>query len=272
MDALIAAPPDPPDPPRRVELLGAAMDLVTPERVLARIASAARGGRRALIANHNLHSVYLIRREPEMAALYVRADLIEIDSRPLIAWGRLLGLPLSGAHRCTYLDWQGAFWRLADAEGWRVFYLGGAPGVAEEAARRLGARWPGAKIAVRHGYFDRRPGSAEAAAVLDQINAFAPQVLLVGMGMPIQEIWTLGNYDALNARAVLPVGAAFDYEAGVQTAAPRILGALGLEWLFRLLHDPRRLFTRYLIEPWSLIGPALSDLVRYRLGGGSGPA
>ena len=268
MDAPIAAPPD---PPRRVELLGATMDLVTPRQVLARVASAAGGGPRALIANHNLHSLYLIGRQREMAALYARADLIEVDSRPVVAWGRLLGLPLSGAHRCTYLDWREAFWRLADAGGWRVFYLGGAPGVAEEAARRLGARWPGAKIAVRHGYFDRSPGSAEAAAALDAINAFAPQVLLVGMGMPIQEIWTLRNYDALNARAVLTVGAAFDYEAGVQTAAPRLLGALGLEWLFRLLHDPRRLFVRYLIEPWSLVGPALDDLVRYRLSAGRRP-
>jgi N-acetylglucosaminyldiphosphoundecaprenol N-acetyl-beta-D-mannosaminyltransferase len=267
MDAPIAAPPD---PPQRIELLGSAMDLVTPDQVLARIAQAAAGGPRALIANHNLHSLHLVRRTPEMAALYARADLIEIDSRPALAWGGLMGLPATGAHRCTYLDWREAFWRLADAGGWRVFYLGGAPGVAEEAARRLSTRWPGAKIAVRHGYFDHRPGAADDAAVLAEINAFAPQVLLVGMGMPLQEAWTQRHYDALNAAAVLTVGAAFDYEAGVQAAAPRILGALGLEWLFRLLHDPGRLFVRYLIEPWSLVGPALDDLARYRLGPGRG--
>jgi len=261
MDAPIAAPPD---PPRRIELLGAVMDLATPEQVLARIAAAAGGGPRALIANHNLHSLSLIRRTPEMAALYARADLIEIDSRPAIAWGRLLGLPVSGQHRCTYLDWREAFWSLAERHGWKVFYLGGKPGVAEEAARRLAARWPGARIAVHHGYFDRSPGSPEDAAVVAKINAFDPDVLLVGMGMPAQEVWTLRNYDALAARAVLPVGAAFDYEAGVQTPAPRVLGALGLEWLFRLLHDPRRLFHRYLIEPWSLVGPALSDIRRRR--------
>ncbi|HEY5409101.1 MAG TPA: WecB/TagA/CpsF family glycosyltransferase [Caulobacteraceae bacterium] len=263
MDAPIAAPPS---PRQSVELFGQAMDLVTPGEVLARIAAAAEGGPRALIANHNLHSLYLCRREPAMAALYARADLVEIDSRPLIAWGRLLGLPLRREHRCTYLDWREGFWRLADRRGWRVFYLGGAPGVAEEAARRLAARWPGARIAVRHGYFDRGPGSAEDAAVLAEIEAFAPQVLLVGMGMPIQETWIAGHLDALGAPAVLPVGAAFDYEAGVQAPAPRVLGALGLEWLFRLLLDPRRLFRRYLVEPWSLIGPALADLKRYRLG------
>jgi len=259
MDAPIAAPLE---PPRRIALLGSAMDLVTADQVLARIAAAAAGGPRTLIVNHNLHSLCLIRREPEMAALYARADLIEIDSKPAILWGRLLGLPVRGAHRCTYLDWREAFWRTADARGWRVFYLGGAPGVAETAARNLAGRWPGARIAVRHGYFDHRPGSADDAAVLAEINAFRPQVLLVGMGMPLQEAWIQAHYDALDAPAVLPVGAAFDYEAGVQTAAPRVLGALGLEWLFRLLQDPRRLFHRYLIEPWSLAGPALADLKR----------
>ena len=251
----------------RVELLGGAMDLVTPDQVLARIAQAAAGGPRVLIANHNLHSLYLLGREPQMAAFYARADLIEIDSRPAIAWGRLLGLPLRGVHRCTYLDWREAFWRLADEKRWRVFYLGGAPGVAEDAARRLKARWPGAEIAVRHGFFERPAGSPEDAAVVAEINAFRPEVLLVGMGMPVQEAWILRHYDTLDAAAVLPVGAAFDYEAGAQRAAPRMMGRLGLEWLFRLLSDPRRLFRRYLVEPWSLIRPAIKDLVRYRLGG-----
>ncbi len=266
MDAPIAAPSGSgSEPPRRIALLGAQMDLVTPDEVLARITEAASGGVRALIVNHNLHSLCLIRRTPAMAALYARADLIQIDSKPAILWGRLLGLPVSGAHRSTYLDWREAFWRRADRHGWRVFYLGGAPGVAEAAAARLSARWPGARIAVRHGYFDPAPGSAEAAAVLAEIEAFAPQVLMVGMGMPLQEAWIADHYGALPACAVLPVGAAFDYEAGVQTAAPRIWGRLGLEWLFRLAHDPRRLFHRYLIEPWALAGPALGDLKR-RLG------
>ena len=261
MDAPFAAPSE---PPRRVELLGAAMDLVTADQVLGHIAVAAGGGPRVLIANHNLHSLYLVRREPEMAALYERADIVEIDSRPLILWGRLLGLKTQGAHRCTYLDWREAFWRLAQERRWRIFYLGGAPGVAEEAARRLSAKWTGAEIAVHHGYFDRSRGSAEDASVLAEINAFRPQVLFVGMGMPIQEAWIARHYDELRASAVLPVGAAFDYEAGAQTAAPRLLGSLGLEWLFRLISDPRRLFRRYLVEPWSLIGPALHDLAGRR--------
>src|SRR5690606_30382536 len=93
-------------------------------------------GRSAVIANHNLHSLHFHDRSEEMRAFFADADLIQIDSMPMIAWGAVLGLPLRREHRSTYLDWREEFWRLADACGWRVFYLGGAPGVAEEACRR----------------------------------------------------------------------------------------------------------------------------------------
>ncbi len=80
------------------------------------------------------------------------------------------------------------------------------------------------------------------------------------MGMPIQELWVSRNAHALKRGVILTVGAAFDYEAGIQGAAPRILGGLCLEWLYRLVREPRRLSGRYLIEPWSLVGQALADL------------
>jgi N-acetylglucosaminyldiphosphoundecaprenol N-acetyl-beta-D-mannosaminyltransferase len=178
----------------------------------------------------------------------------------MILWGRLLGLPLSRALRSTYLDWREAFWRLADARGWRVFYLGGAPGVAERAAARLAARWPGAAIEVNHGYFDPAPGSAGNQALLARLAAFNPDILLVGMGMPLQETWIAANRGALTRGAIFSVGAAFDYEAGAQTAPPRWTGRLGVEWLARLAAQPRRLAARYLLEPWALLGPALADV------------
>src|SRR5580704_3204995 len=171
-----------PDPPQRVRLLGGEVDLTTPRDVLRRIDGAARGERPTVIANHNAHSLFLIRRSPQLQAFFAAADLIQIDSTPLILWGRLLGLPMTRAMRSTYLDWRDDFWRLADARRWRVFYLGGAPGVAECAAEWLGARFPGASIAHRHGYFDAAPGSADNQQLAAQIQAFDPDVLMVGMG------------------------------------------------------------------------------------------
>ncbi|HEY1751971.1 MAG TPA: WecB/TagA/CpsF family glycosyltransferase [Caulobacteraceae bacterium] len=249
-----------PNPPQRVRLLGGEVDLITPRDVLRRIDGAAHGERPAVIANHNAHSLFLLRRSPQLRAFFAGAAVIQIDSTPMILWGRLLGLPMTRAMRSTYLDWRGDFWKLAEARRWRVFYLGGAPGVAETAARELALRHPGAAIAQHHGYFDAAPGSAENQAVLAKIAAFDPDVLMVGMGMPLQELWVLENHRALKRGAVLTVGAAFDYEAGVQAAPPRWTGRLGVEWLARLVSQPRRLAFRYLVEPWALVWPALQDI------------
>jgi len=248
---------------RRVEILGAAVDLVTAQDVMALIDQAACSGGKAVVANQNLHSLYLSRNDGEMAAFYKRADLIEIDSMPMVLWGRLMGLGTRTAHRCTYLDWRDAFWAMASAKGWRVFCLGAEPGVADEAALRLKREWPGVEIACHHGFFDQSDGSAENAAIVQQINAFRPHALLVGMGMPLQEHWIARHFESLVSGAVLSVGAAFDYEAGIQSAAPRVFGRLCLEWLYRLACDPRRLARRYLFEPWSLAPAVLADVIRY---------
>lgn len=259
----------------RVQILGGGVDLVRPEEVLFHIANAVTDQAPFVVANHNLHSLYLLRREPELAGFYAGADLIEADSTPLIHFARLLRLQSRPFHRCTYLDWRPHFWSLADRSGWRVFYLGGEPGVAAEAARRLGQAYPGVTIGTRDGYFDAAPDSEANARVVAEIEAFAPHVLFVGMGMPRQEIWIQRNKAALSPCVIFSVGAAFDYEAGAQRAAPRWMGRFGLEWLFRLVVDPRRLFSRYCVEPWYLIGPAATDLrraMRRKFVAPSGPA
>jgi len=244
----------------RISALGVDIDLVRPEEVMHHVTEAVENGRSWCIANHNAHSVYLSQRDPEFAAFFETADVIELDSTPIIFFTQMLGLHSRPFHRCTYLDWREHFWSLAERRGWRVFYLGGEPGVADAAARKLTARYPGADIKTRDGYFDMSPGSAQNAQVLDEINAARPQILFVGMGMPRQEIWLMRNRHLLPPCVVFSVGAAFDYEAGVQVAAPRWIGRIGFEWLFRLAIAPRRLFGRYCVEPWFLVGPAMRDI------------
>ena len=223
-------------------------------------------GRKSLIANHNLHSLYLLTRRPELQAFYDRADMVEVDSTPLLWFSRVLGLHSRAFHRCTYLDWRDHFWSLADRKGWRVLSIGGAPGVGEAAVAKLATRYPGAEIETRHGYFDAAPGSADNAAVLAQVAAFRPHVLFVGMGMPRQELWIADHFDALPPCVVLSVGAAFDYEAGAQKAAPRWMGRAGIEWAYRLFHDPKRLFVRYCVEPWFLLPLIVADIRAARRG------
>ena len=247
------------EPSPRVHLLGGAVDAITSEALMDFVGDCVTRGRRAIVANHNLHSLYLVRRDPEMASLYGMADRVQADSTPMIAWGRLLGRPIRRAHRATYLDWRERFWRRAAESGWRVFYLGGAPGVAERGAQAIRARWPSAIIEVCDGYFDM-DDPVQALAVREQVADWRPTVLLVGMGMPRQERWIARNHRSLPPCVMFSIGAAFDYEAGVIATPPRWTGRVGLEWLYRFVTEPHRLFSRYFIEPWSLIGPALSDL------------
>ncbi len=245
----------------RVRLLGQTVDLVRPEEVLHHVETWVAEGRKAVVANHNLNSLALLQKHPELQGFFDRADLVEVDSTPLIHFAKLLGLQGRAFHRCTYLDWRDHFWSLVNRNGWRVMYVGGAPGVVERARDRLIHAHPKADIRVRDGYFDATPGSADSAAVVEQVRAFSPHILFVGMGMPRQELWILNTLEALPDCVIFSVGAAFDYEAGAQKAAPRWMGRFGLEWAFRLVNDPRRLARRYLIEPWSLSGLIASDLI-----------
>ena len=258
------APFDPSATPRRIRLLGGDVDVMTRDDLLDFIARRVADGRPAVVANHNLHSLHLWRRTPEMAALYARADRIEIDSTPLVAWGRLMGEAVSRDNRLTYLDWREAFWSRAAREGWRVFHLGCAPGVGDAAVGAIQARHPGVSLTSRHGFFDVE--GAENETVLAQIAEAAPDILLVGMGMPRQEAWIEANRARLPPCVVMPVGGALAYEAGATATPPRWTGRLGLEWLWRFGTEPGRLFHRYFVEPWALTPQAALDLRRRLFG------
>jgi N-acetylglucosaminyldiphosphoundecaprenol N-acetyl-beta-D-mannosaminyltransferase len=254
--------------PEPYAFLGVRVGAYTIDDLHAAIADAVATDRRIVIANHNLHSVALMRRDAGFRAFFQRADVTHVDGMPLVPLGRLLGAPLSREHRVTYVDWTPVLIAEAERRGWRVFALGGRPGVGERGAAVLRARHPSLTIATAHGYFDRTAGSAENEAVLAAIEAFAPHVLLVGLGMPRQELWVDANRERLVANATLMAGAALDYVAGAVPTPPRWAGRLSLEWAFRLAAEPRRLGHRYLIEPWPVLGLFTREWVaRLRRGG-----
>jgi N-acetylglucosaminyldiphosphoundecaprenol N-acetyl-beta-D-mannosaminyltransferase len=224
-----------------------------------------RDHRNWIIANHNLHSLYLLHKHPKLREFYSGVQWTHIDGMPLVALGRLYGYPLERQHRVTLVDWTYPLMELAASKGWRVFHLGSSEGSAERGAARLRTLYPGLQIEVSGGYFDARYGSSENEAMLERINAYRPDLLMVGMGMPRQEIWTQENCARLKADVILSsVGAAFDYVAGAVPTPPRWSGRLGLEWAFRLAHDPVRLFSRYFIEPWYILLLLLLDYPRHR--------
>lgn len=230
----------------QINLLGVTVNPLTIQDLNQCIATSIAQQERWIIANHNLHSVYLYQRDPKMRAFYERAHIIHIDGMPLVYWARVLGYPVRREQRVTYVDWVHPLMAAAAEGGWRIFYLGGKPGVAAQAAERLRQRYPPLQIATHHGYIQ----PADNATVLAEIAAFQPHVLMVGMGMPRQEHWILANLDHLTANAILTAGACFDYVAGAIPTPPRWMGRAGLEWLYRLYSEPSRLAKRYLLEPW----------------------
>ncbi len=222
---------------------------------------------RWIIANHNLHSVYLFHRYPRLRKFYSDVNWTYLDGMPLVALGRLYGYPLERKQRVTHADWMGPLMELAAGRGWRVFNLGSPRQVAEKGAAQLRKLYPALQIEVSDGYFDARRDSDENEALVARINAYRPDLLMVGMGMPRQEFWTQENFARLQAHVILSSnGAAFEYVAGAVPTPPRWAGRMGLEWVFRLVNEPRRLFARYLIEPWYILLLLLQDYPRNRHG------
>lgn len=246
----------------RYKFLSTEIDAITQDDVYQAIAEAVDTGQRRVIANHNLHSLYLYHRDRRFAQFYRRSDCIYVDGMVVIFLARALGLPFRKEHRTTFLDSLDDLMAEIVRHDWRVFYLGSKPGVSERGAEEMRRRFKGLRIATMHGYFDGRPGSPENSSVIEAINAFQPNLLMVGMGMPRQELWVLDNLESISANAIITCGATMDYFTGEIASPPRWAGPLGLYGFTRLLSEPRRLWKRYLIEPWVVLGLFLRDLLR----------
>jgi len=126
--------------------------------------------------------------------------------------------------------------------------------VQQEAMNRIREQVPGINIAGHDGYFDQSPGSDESQHVIDEINQFKADIVLVGFGAPKQEAWLSANREKINSSTVFACGACMEYVAGAVSTPPRWMGRSGLEWLFRLGENPRRFAFRYLVEPVLLAG------------------
>ena len=250
---------------KEYKFLGIKVNALTIENLNTLIGKAIKSKQRWIIANHNLHSVYLFHKDMRMRRFYQKVDYTHVDGMILVLLGKLFKMPLQREHRVTYVDWTPHLIAQAAKHNWRIFYLGGKPGISELGADVLRQQFPTLEIATNHGYFNPEPSSPENQEILAMIRAYNPKILMVGMSMPRQEQWILDNLDSITANVILPTGAAIDYVAGVVPTPPRWAGKLGIEWLFRLIAEPKRLWQRYLIEPWFLVQWFLKDSLRSSL-------
>lgn len=215
-----------------------------------------------VIGHHNLHSLYVYHRDPLLRKFYERADYVHVDGMPLVWAGKLLGYPLKRENRLTSVDWLGPVLAECAAKDLRIFFLGSRPGIARAAAAHFAANIPGLQVQTHHGYFDTDAESPENEQVLQLINGYQPHVLMVGMGVPRQERWILKNIDRLEVNIAWSLGGFMDYFAGAIPTPPRWMGRLGLEWLYRLLAEPRRLWRRYVLEPPFVLRLLTSEALR----------
>jgi len=245
-------------------VLGVRVHTVTVNELTEAVAKFVSERRRVLVANHNLHSVALLRKDDVLADFYRRSALTFIDSTWLVRFGKWAGAPVVQAHRTTYLDWLDLLFGAATREHWKVAHVGAPADVGERACSALRLAFPGLSIESHHGYFDSTHGSAESDDVVSWVHRQTPDVLLVGMGMPRQERWVEQNFDQFPNCVILTSGACFGYLGGEQKAPPRWSGAIGLEWAFRVAAEPRRLWRRYFVEPVPLVVVLARDLARLR--------
>jgi N-acetylglucosaminyldiphosphoundecaprenol N-acetyl-beta-D-mannosaminyltransferase len=231
---------------RSITLLGVQVSSISLEGLLEFICSSIQNRRRILLTYVNVYALNLAYETPWFRNFLNLADVVFCDG-----FGVKLGAKIVGRdplQRYTPPDWLPGLCEICARDGFSIYLVGAQPGVAQRAVERFTAQFPGLQIVgADHGYFDKTPGSPENTLVLKKIQEAHPNILIVGFGMPAQERWIQENWDEIDANVIIPVGAAIDYLAGTVSRAPHWMTDHGLEWLGRLVIEPRRLWRRYLI-------------------------
>jgi N-acetylglucosaminyldiphosphoundecaprenol N-acetyl-beta-D-mannosaminyltransferase len=235
-----AYPPPAPAPPSTstpaVTIVGIPVHAITFEGLLAQIGEWVRAGDRAHhICTVNPEFVMVAQQDPIFRAILLRSDLNVADGVGLLWAAKRLGRALP--ERVTGSDGVPLIAERAAREGWRVFFLGAAEGVAERAAAVLTARHPALRVA---GVYAGSPRPDEEDAIVERVNASGADVLFVAYGAPVQDQWIARNLPRLRVAMAMGVGGSFDFIAGIVPRAPIWMRRAGLEWLFRLVRQPWR--------------------------------
>lgn len=243
----------------RVELFGISIDNVNFQEALEEAWSWLKAPGQHYLTTPNVDHVLRLQKDEEFRKIYSGASLVTADGMPIVWTSKLLGQPLK--ERVAGSDLFPELCRLSAQNDVGVYFLGSMPGVAELAAENLKKRYPGFRLA---GFYSPPFGfekdAAENEKILQKINESKAPILFVALGAPKQEKWTYRYLNRLEyVKAAFCIGASIDFAAGVVKRAPAWVGKIGLEWLWRLASDPKRLWKRYLIEDTAFIGLFLKE-------------
>jgi N-acetylglucosaminyldiphosphoundecaprenol N-acetyl-beta-D-mannosaminyltransferase len=247
----------------RYEVLGIRVDAVDMAATVETVERWIAAAERHYVCHLTVHGVMEALHDPALSRIYENAGLTVPDGMPLVWLGRR-AYPAVG--RVYGPDLMLALSRAAARAGYACFYYGGIPGVAEALAAEMEHRFPGLRTVGAYAPPFRDLDAAETEAVIARINDAGPDIVWVGLGCPKQERWMATFRPRLRAPVLIGVGAAFDFHTGRAAQAPPWMQRAGLEWLFRLCHEPRRLWHRYLVyNPLFLVhlGLEATGLRRY---------
>ncbi len=225
-----------PKKPASLHILGVRVDDVTYDEALAHVEGFIQKRTLAQIATVNVEFIMEARRNPDFWAVLADCALCVPDGVGVVWASRRLGQPVR--QRVAGVDLVEQISARAAQRGWRVYFLGAAPGIAERAAQILSARYPGLRVA---GCYAGSPRPEEEADIVGWVKAAQADVLFVAYGAPRQDLWIARNQARIGVPVALGVGGSFDFITGVAHRAPRWLQRLGLEWLHRLIRQPWRL-------------------------------
>lgn len=236
----------------RVDLFGVKIDRLRMEEAVQRVLSWVNKplGSCRYVVTPNVDHAVLLQEHEGLRHAYDHADLVLPDGYPVVWASRILGRRLP--ERVAGSDLVPALFAAADPDRpLRTFLFGAGPGVADRAADRIKDQWPGVEIVDTYSPpFGFEKDDVEQQRILDRISSAKPDVLVVGLGAPKQEVWVYKQRLNLATSAVLCVGATIDFLAGEKSRAPVWVQRIYLEWLYRMLSEPKRLFRRYLRDAW----------------------
>jgi N-acetylglucosaminyldiphosphoundecaprenol N-acetyl-beta-D-mannosaminyltransferase len=221
---------------RAVNLMGVRLHPVTMSAALAEAERFIREDRPHMIVTTDASGFMRAQDDPEFREIVNQADLVTPDGAGVVLAARLLNIPIEA--RCPGCDMVAGLCSVAARLGRSVYLLGAAPGVAEKAAQKLQEQIPGLEVAGCHdGYFTEE----QEPAIVEEIRALRPAVLFVALGIPRQEMWIRKHLQELNVPVCVGVGGSFDVISGLKKRAPVWMQRIGLEWLYRVAKEPRRL-------------------------------
>ncbi|CUO46500.1 WecB/TagA/CpsF family glycosyltransferase [Clostridium disporicum] len=231
----------------RIKFLNTEVDNLTMDEALERIDELVISKKPSYVVTPNVDHIVKLETDNEFKDVYKEADLILTDGMPLIWISKLNGNPIK--EKVSGSDLFPNVCKLAAKKGYKVFLLGAAEGIAIKAGENLKSKFKGLDIVGTYSPsygFEKKP--EEIKDIIKIINQANPDILAVGLGAPKQEKLLFKYRKELNVPVSLAIGASIDFEAGNINRAPRWMQNSGLEWLYRLCKEPKRMFKRYLID------------------------